>query len=97
MPVLNQHKLYQTIFVDANRKVFIGSGAETEVSDIMLTRYACYLIAQYGNPRKEKIALPRPILPSRPASTKSSNSACSPPNASPPVRSWLMPNGSCQG
>lgn len=43
-------------FVDANKKVFIGSGAENVIFDIMLTRYACYLIAQNGDPRKEKIA-----------------------------------------
>ncbi|MFH0820187.1 MAG: DNA damage-inducible protein D [Candidatus Peregrinibacteria bacterium] len=43
-------------FADAGKKVFIGSGAETEVLDMMLTRYACYLIAQNGDPRKEEIA-----------------------------------------
>lgn len=43
-------------FVDANKKVSIGSGAENVITDILLTRYACYLIAQNGDPRKEKIA-----------------------------------------
>lgn len=43
-------------FADAGKKVFIGSGAKKEIFDIMLTRYACYLIAQNGDPRKEKIA-----------------------------------------
>jgi DNA-damage-inducible protein D len=36
--------------------VKIGSGAEKEIEDILLTRYACYLIAQNGDSRKEQIA-----------------------------------------
>jgi len=36
--------------------VSIGSGAERSIEDIALTRYACYLIAQNGDPRKEPIA-----------------------------------------
>ena len=43
-------------FVDVTKKVKIGSEAEREIDDIMLTRYACYLIAQNGDPRKEQIA-----------------------------------------
>ena len=43
-------------FVDINKMVAIGSGAERKQDDIMLTRYACYLIAQNGDPKKEKIA-----------------------------------------
>jgi len=43
-------------FADVGKKVSIGSGAETEVLDMILTRYACYLIAQNGDPRKEQIA-----------------------------------------
>lgn len=36
--------------------VTLGSGAQREVTDYMLTRYACYLIAQNGDPKKEEIA-----------------------------------------
>lgn len=43
-------------FVDVNKMVDIGSRAEKEITDILLTRYACYLIAQNGDPRKEVIA-----------------------------------------
>ena len=43
-------------FVDAAKKVKIGSDAEREIDDIILTRYACYLVAQNGDPRKEEIA-----------------------------------------
>lgn len=43
-------------FVDVNKMVQIGSGAERKKEDIMLTRYACYLIAQNGDPKKEAIA-----------------------------------------
>lgn len=36
--------------------VELGSGSQRQVYDIMLTRYACYLIAQNGDPRKQEIA-----------------------------------------
>ena len=43
-------------FVDINKTIAMPKGASKEIEDIMLTRYACYLIAQNGDPRKEQIA-----------------------------------------
>jgi DNA-damage-inducible protein D len=43
-------------FRGVTKMVIVGSGAERQVEDFMLTRYACYLIAQNGDPRKEPIA-----------------------------------------
>ncbi|MBB3179104.1 DNA damage-inducible protein D [Variovorax sp. Sphag1AA] len=43
-------------FADVGKMVDLGSGSHREVDDLMLTRYACYLIAQNGDPRKQEIA-----------------------------------------
>src|SRR3989344_1534985 len=43
-------------FVEANKTIAMPKGASKEIEDIMLTRYACYLVAQNGDPRKEQIA-----------------------------------------
>lgn len=43
-------------FVDVNKTIAMPKGAEKEVPDLMLTRYACYLIAQNGDPKKQEIA-----------------------------------------
>ena len=52
----NSEQEIQDHFVGVTKKVKIGSEAQREIDDIMLTRYACYLIAQNGDPRKEQIA-----------------------------------------
>lgn len=43
-------------FREVTKMVKLGSGAIRDVQDFMLTRYACYLIAQNGDPKKEPIA-----------------------------------------
>jgi DNA-damage-inducible protein D len=44
-------------FIHAGKMVLTGSTAQRQIEDILLTRYACYLIAQNGDSRKPQIAL----------------------------------------
>ncbi len=48
--------LIEDHFADVGKMVDLGSGSQREVDDLMLTRYACYLIAQNGDPKKSEIA-----------------------------------------
>ncbi len=43
-------------FVDVNKTIEMPKGATKEIPDIMLTRFACYLLAQNGDPKKQAIA-----------------------------------------
>jgi DNA-damage-inducible protein D len=52
----NSNSLIINHFRDVMKMVNLGSGTQREIPDIMLSRYACYLIAQNGDSRKEPIA-----------------------------------------
>lgn len=52
----NSDQSVKNHFVGADKMVATGSGAERRIEDYLLTRYACYLVAQNGDPRKVEIA-----------------------------------------
>lgn len=53
---LNAGENFDNHFPDIRKTIPMPKGAEKEIDDILLTRYACYLIAQNGDSRKEEIA-----------------------------------------
>ncbi len=54
---LNSENNISDHFSQVGKMVSVGSGAEREIDDYELSRYACYLIVQNGDPRKKVIAM----------------------------------------
>ena len=52
---LNSNQKIEDHFADVRKMVRLGSGSQRNIEDIKLTRYACYLVAQNGDPRKNEI------------------------------------------
>lgn len=52
----SSHIKVSSHFVEANKMVQLGVGTQRQVSDFLLSRYACYLIVQNGDPSKPVIA-----------------------------------------
>jgi len=56
MACYNSKHAIEDHFADAGKMIDIAKGAQRNIDDIKLTRYACYLIAQNGDPRKAEIS-----------------------------------------
>lgn len=73
---INAGEMVEYHFPGVGKMIPLAKGAQREVKDYMLTRYACYLIAQNGDPRKPQISFAKTTLPYKPAEQSWYKSAC---------------------
>ena len=73
-------------FPDVRKMIALGKGAEKEIDDILLTRYACYLVAKTAIAARRKLPLPKTILQFKPVGPNWLNNVFWSLNGSKPAR-----------